>query len=328
MIIDVHAHYVPQKMLDALGGARDRFPNVELLHEGDDYRLCFAGNKPTRPVNAKLREAEHRHQWMRDNGIDMQVCGGWLDAFGYELPPAEGADWSRFLNEQLLDAMTSSSFLAPLGSVPLQDGELAARVLEEALDAGMAGVMIGTQPHGSHGVLDDAALTPFWEAASALGAVIYIHPMFGCGDPRLNDYDMVNAVGRGLDTTTAVARLLFAGHFDRFPDMSVILSHGGGALPFMLGRLQRNVQIHPEQYADPVEGMRKLYYDTVLFDPLALEFLATKVGGDRLMLGSDYPFPIGDHCPCAIVHDANLSESDRELVLSGTAARLFELNPA
>ena len=325
MIVDIHAHYVPQKMLNSLASGASRFANVELMREDDTFKLAFAGRAPTRAVNPKLRETELRQTWMTENNIDAQVCGGWLDSFGYELPVDEGAAWSRFLNEHLAEAMADAPFLAPLGSVPLQDGVLAAAVLDEVLDAGMKGVMIGTQPYGDSGTLDDPALEPFWQRASERGAVIFIHPMFGCGDPRLLDFDMMNAVGRGLDTTTAVARLLFSGHFTKYAGMTVILSHGGGALPFMLGRLQRNVEIHPGKYADPTEGMKQLFFDSILFDPEALKLLVGQVGAGRIMMGSDYPFPIGDHCPCRVVEQAKLSEVDTRAILGDTAAKLFEL---
>ena len=326
MIVDIHAHFVPQKLLDSLASGRVSFPHVELLHDGDTFKLGFAGGPLTRPVNPKLREAEGRHAWMTEAGIDMQVTGGWLDAFGYELEPEEGAAWSRFLNDHLKEATEANPFLAPLGSVPLQDGKLAAVVLRELIEAGHKGAMIGTQPHGSSGNLDDPMLDPFWEAASELGAVLYIHPMFGCGDPRLADFAMINAVGRGLDTTTAVARLLFTGHFLKYPGMKVVLSHGGGALPFMLGRQQHNAAIHPGQFADPTEGFRRLYHDTVLLDSDALRFVASKTDATQLMMGSDYPFPIGDMAPCNIVHKAAFSELDTSAILGGTAARLFQLD--
>lgn len=326
MIVDIHAHYIPQKMLEALASGRVSFPNIDVMHDGDTFKLAFAGGTPTRPVMAKLCDAGMRQEWMAANGIDMQVTSGWLDSFGYELPPMEGAAWSRYLSESLLEATGDAPFLAPLASVPLQDGDLAAQGLREVLAAGHRGVMIGTQPHGDSGNLDDPDLDPFWEAASELGAVIYIHPMFGCGDPRLLDYGLINAAGRGLDTTTAVARLLYAGHFLKYPGMKVVLSHGGGALAFMLGRLQHNAAIHTGQFADPTEGFRALYFDTVLSDPEALKFLAGKVDTRRLMMGSDYPFPIGDMQPCKIVHQSGFSEIDTSAILGGNAARLFRLD--
>jgi aminocarboxymuconate-semialdehyde decarboxylase len=323
MIIDTHAHYTPQAMLAALQSKIGQFPNVELLHKDDSYQLVFAGLSPTRPLSPKLRETEQRLAWMDEQRIDRQIVGGWLDSFGYELRGEEGEAWSRFLNEFQMRGTDSLDRLTPLATVPLQDGKRAARVLEEALAAGFKGAMIGTQPRGSEGNLDDPDLDPFWETASGLGATIYLHPMFGCGDPRLLDYDMINAVGRGTDTTTAVARMLFAGHFLKYPNMNFILSHGGGAIPYMLGRLARNFEIHPGKYADPVAGFKKLYFDSVLFAPDALNYLCGCCGPDRVMLGSDYPFPIGDGEPLKVVEAADLDEGQKQMILGDTAARLF-----
>jgi len=330
MIIDTHAHYAPQSMLEALKAKAkgDSFTNVELLHQDDKYQLVFTGRAPTRPLAPKLRDAEQRFQWMAEQDIDHQVVGGWLDSFGYQLPGGEGAAWSRFLNEQLMRAAEGADQLTPLATVPLQDGKLAADVLGDALAAGFTGVMIGTQPHGDAGNLDDPGLDPFWSAASDAGATVFIHPMFGCGDPRLLDYDMMNAVGRGVDTTTAVARLLFSGHFIKYSGMRVVLSHGGAALPYMLGRLIRNTVIHPGQYADPADGFAKLFFDSVLLDADALKFLAVKAGAGRIMLGSDYPFPIGDMEPLKIVRDAAFSDTDTTAILGGTAAKVFHIGGA
>jgi aminocarboxymuconate-semialdehyde decarboxylase len=264
---------------------------------------------------------------MDAQSIDAQVTGGWLDSFGYELPAAEGAQWSRFLNEFMIKGTEGIDRLTPLATVPLQSGALAAEVLEEAMNAGFAGVMIGTQPHGNAGNLDDPDLDPFWQAASALGATIYLHPMFGCGDPRLNGFEMMNAVGRGLDTTTAVSRLLYSGHFLKYPGLAFILSHGGGAIPYLLGRLARNHDIHANEFADPLDGFRTLYFDSVLFDPETLKFLCQLAGTDKFMLGSDYPFPIGDPQPAKVVTDAGFGESATRMILGETAARLFDMAP-
>ena len=326
MIVDTHAHFIPQPLLDALSARPDRFPSIELQHSDDDFKLAFAGGGFTRAISPSLRDPDKRSDWMGKNNIDIQVCGGWLDSFGYEVPAEEGAAWSRFINEHLMEGARAAGGLAPLATVPLQNGALAAQVLREAINAGFNGVMIGTQPKGSDGNLDDPDLDPFWQTASDLAATVYVHPMFGCGDPRLLDYDMINAVGRGLDTSTAIARLLYAGHFTKYAGMKVVLSHGGGALPYMLGRLSRNAEIHPGKYAHPAEGFGTLYFDTVLFDPAALRFLIETTGADKVVLGSDYPFPIGDMEPCKIVHDAGLTEIDTNAILGQTAAKLFHLD--
>ncbi|MDX1483768.1 MAG: amidohydrolase family protein [Alphaproteobacteria bacterium] len=327
MIIDTHAHFTPQATLAALKKDIANFPSVELLAEDDHYRLAFAGRPPTRPLSPKLRDADQRLEWMDGQCIDAQVTGGWLDSFGYELPPEEGAAWSRFLNGYLMEGTGATDRLTPLATVPLQSGDLAATVLEEAMKAGFGGVMIGTQPHGDSGNLDDPDLDPFWDAASAMGATVYVHPMFGCGDPRLHDYDMMNAVGRGVDTTTAVSRLLFSGHFLKYPGMNVVLSHGGGAIPYMLGRLARNRDIHEGEFADPVAGFKTLYFDSVLFDPATLLFLIEAAGSDKVVLGSDYPFPIGDPEPAKVVTEAGLGDEATRMILGDTAQRLFNVSP-
>ena len=323
MIIDTHAHFTAQTMLDTLKSKTHLFPNVELLSKGDNVCLAFCNNAATRPLSPKLRDIDMRLKWMEEQSLDAQIMGGWLDSFGYELPAEEGETWSRFMNDCQIASTEANDCLHPLATVPLQDGKRAAKVLEEAMSLGFKGVMIGTQPKGRWGNLDDPDLDPFWGIATDINATVYIHPMFGCGDARLKDYALMNAVGRGTDTTTAVARLLFAGHFLKYKGLKCVISHGGGALPFILGRLARNHEIHSDKYADPVEGFKKLYFDSVLFEADALNFLCSCCGHDHVLLGSDYPFPIGDMKPTKIIDDANLKEYQKSMILGETAAKLF-----
>lgn len=324
MIIDAHGHLLPEVMLEDLADSGKRFPNIEVKRTDGKWQLGFAGGKLTRPIMPRLRETEERFGWMGEQGLSHQVCGGWLDAFGYELPAEEGAAWSRFTNDHLAAAAREAGKITTLCTVPLQDGALAASVLGEAMDQGFAGAMIGTQPKGLGGNLDDPDLDPFWEVASALGAVIMIHPVFDVTDRRVLDYDMVNAVARLNDLTTAVSRMLFSGHFLKYPGMKFVVLTGGAALPYCLGRLMRNHENHPD-YADPRAGFEKLYFDSLVFEPDVLEFLCQRVGAERIMLGSDWPFPIGDFKPADVVKNANISASDKDAILGGTAAQLLGL---
>ena len=282
------------------------------------------GQGPGRPIQPRLHDLAQRRAWLASARVDRQLVGGWTDVYGYDLPPEEGADWARFYNEHMAKDAAALAPLTALATVPLQDGALAARVLEEALDAGFKGAMIATQPKGTGGNLDDPSLDPFWELASGRGTAIFLHPHYLCGDERLAGYDLINAVGRLSDTTLAVARLLFSGHLTRFPGVSLILAHAGGALPYALGRLKRNHAIHPD-YADPEAEFRRLYFDSVVFEPLALRFLCDMVGAERIMLGSDYPFGIGDLDPCGVVDRTRLSAAEREAILGGNAARVFHI---
>ncbi len=325
MIIDTHAHVVPGSMLDALRSEKRLFPSVTLDNAGAMPRMAFAGGEPGRPIQPRLADLTQRRDWLKRTKVDHQLVGGWTDVYGYDLAGEEGADWARFYNEHMQQDAAGLPALTALATVPLQDGRLAARVLEEALDQGFKGAMIATQPKGIGGNLDDPDLDPFWEVASARGATIFLHPHYICGDERMTGYDLVNAVGRLADSTLAVARLLFSGHLTRFPGMILVLSHGGGALPYALGRLKRNQAIHPE-YADPADGFSRLYFDTVLFEPLALRFLCDVAGADKIVLGSDYPFGIGDPDPCGVVDRTQLTAAEREAILGGNAARIFHID--
>ena len=172
MIIDAHAHFVPPAFLDEMASGRRKFPSVKVAAEGGAFRFAFAGDDAKRPVPAGMSDAPGRGKWLADHGIDKQVVGGWLDVFGYDIPADEGADWSRYFNEHMLKGVAPYPFLVPLATVPMQSGKHAAKVLEEALDQGFAGAMIGTQPKGAKGVLDDPDLDPFWEAASRRNATL------------------------------------------------------------------------------------------------------------------------------------------------------------
>ena len=328
MIIDTHSHHVPEPMLDELVRMAGKFPSIELLHSDGKFRLSFAGGKPTRPVMPGLRSVEPRLSWMAGQSIDRQVCAGWLDSFGYGIPAEEGLAWSRFVNQHLLRFASDNAGFVPLATVPLQDGETAAASLEEAMAEGFAGAMIGTQPKDGSGMLDDPGLDPFWQKASDLGAVLYIHPMFGSDDERLHDMGMMNTVGRVCDETIAVARMLFTGHFIRFPGMNVILSLGGAALPYILGRLVKNYDDDDSLKYDPREGLKKLYFDSIVYNPPALRYLIDLVGAERVVLGSDYPFTIGDMEPSKVVYDSGLNETATRAILGGTAARLFRIEAA
>jgi aminocarboxymuconate-semialdehyde decarboxylase len=325
MIIDIHAHFIPKCLYERFDAHAAKFPSVKLLRDDKGVRMQFPGTEPTRPISPKLSDLADRRAWMDKNGIDHQLVGGWLDSFGYELPVPEGLAWSRFINDCMWDQLRDEKRFTPLATIPLQDGKLAAEVMTEALKKGFGGVMIGTLPKGNGGNLDDKQLDPFWETASKLGAAVVLHPMFICGEPRVADYDLVNAIGRVADTSIAVSRLLFSGHILKYAGMKFILSHGGAALPFALGRLARNHQISQGKYADPRKGFAAMYYDTCVFDADSLEYLVKKAGVERVMLGSDAPFPIGDPEPKRVVELANLTDAQRKLILTETAQSIFRL---
>jgi aminocarboxymuconate-semialdehyde decarboxylase len=324
MIIDVHGHLVPPDLLAATRKDAGRFASLRLVEDGGGLAIAFAGGKPSRPIMKGLSDVAGRLGWMGKQGIDRHVVGGWPDWFGYELPPAEGETWCRLFNDAQMALAKAERRFVPLASVPLQDGARAAAVLKSAVAAGFPGAMISTLPRGIGSVLDAGDLDPFWAAADETGAVIHIHPSYDAGDARVNDYGLANGVGRISDAIVAVARLLCSGHVTRYRNARIFAPMGAAGLPFLLGRLRRNREITPG-LADPAEALALLYTDSILHDPRVLRFVVEMIGADRVMMGSDMPFPIGDETPAKIVAAAGLKPEQVASITGGLARKLFRI---
>jgi len=317
--IDVHGHYVPRSLMLETGRPT---PAVSPVRTGaDDFHFVFPSGA-TRTLLKPLIDLEARERWMNEQGIDVQVVSTWADLFGYGLEPEPGIAWARRLNETLRAAIEGSNRFLAFATLPMQTTDGAITLMEEALTDGFVGVTMGA--HIEEMELDDPRLDPFWESASDLEAAVLIHPGYGPGDARTSPYGLVNAVGRGVDTTIAASRLLFAGVPHRHPGVRIVLSHGGGALPYLIGRLGRNHGIDPDLY-DPREGMTRFWFDSVVFEPEALRLLLAIASPGSVLLGSDYPFPIGDPRPVEVVSGAGLDDVQRVSVLGGAARALFRI---
>jgi aminocarboxymuconate-semialdehyde decarboxylase len=266
---------------------------------------------------------------MDRTGIDVQVLASWIDLTGYQLRPKDGIAWSRIVNERLAEeAATDSDRFLALGTIPLQDPEAAANELEYAMsELGMAGVEIAT-------TVDDAPfhsleLDAFWSTAARLGAFVLLHPMNPRPGVDLKPWFMDNMVGRPAETTVAFASLLFSGVFERHPDLTICVVHGGGFVPFQIGRFNQGYRQKPNLAGanlsmEPIEYLRRnVYVDTVLNEPAALRFLVDVLGADRILVGTDFPFEMGDLDPVEFVKTAGIAEQDVEAILSGNASRLF-----
>jgi aminocarboxymuconate-semialdehyde decarboxylase len=206
----------------------------------------------------------------------------------------------------------------------LQAPDLAVRELTRCVsELGLSGVTISTQVREKE--IGDAALRPFWEAAEALGAVVLIHPA-GNHDPRFRKWQLWNSVGQSFEEAMAIASLFYEGILDAYPDLKIVVSHGGGYMPFYLGRIARNYVEKPATRTNmskaPIAYLRMLHYDTCVYDPDTLADLVRIVGADRIVMGSDYP--VGEIKPAQFVRDCTaLDVAGRELVLSGNAERLL-----
>ena len=328
MIVDVHVHYVSPGAFDAIRRRPEAY-GVRLL-PGDGVRLQVGGEPPTRPLLPALYSLDLHAKFFAQAGIDTAVFGPLMDIAGYSLPPAQGAAWSRLQNEALAAALREASGAhRGLATVPLQDPATAAAELTYAVrELGLRGAMV--DPNALGRPLGDGTFDPFWRAADDLAAPVVLHPFLLEAVERFGRHYLHNLVGYPFETTLAAASLILGGTLDRFPGLAVVLVHGGGFLPYHIGRFDREHDTRPEARVDdeglPSRYLRRFLYDTLVQRSDALRYLVQLVGHDRVLLGSDHPFWMGDPDPLRVVREADLDPATRAAIFGENAARLFHLS--
>jgi aminocarboxymuconate-semialdehyde decarboxylase len=314
-VLDVHAHIAPSGLLAADGGWR----------EGVRLRV---GERLTPPVPRPLADVPARLALMAEAGVDAQVVSPWVELQPAGLAPADAAAHVRAVNDALAaDVAGAAGRLVGMGIVPQHDGDAAAAELDRAVaDLGMCGVLVATSGVG-RGVADPA-LDPLWAAAQRRRALVMVHPYAPVAADRTRAEGTGDLVGTPLEGTVAVAGMLRAGVLDRFPGLRVCVVHGGGALPALAGRLDALWHLGADEAPGggrpPSSRLRDLYYDTLTHDDRALRWLAELAGADRLLLGSDFPFPTGDARPVGRVERLAAGRpQEGHAVLGGTLEALL-----
>jgi len=327
VIVDVHVHYISPGAFDTVRRQGDTY-GVR-LPPGDGVRLQIGDEAPTRPLLPALYTLDLHAKFFAQAGIDTAVFGPLMDVAGYSLPPAQGAAWSRLQNEALAAALRQAPGAhRGLATVPLQDPAVAAAELRVAVqELGLRGAMV--DPNALGRPLGDVGFDPFWKAAADLAAPVVLHPFLLEAVERFGRHYLHNLVGYPLETTLAAASLILGGTLDRFPGLAVVLVHGGGFLPYHIGRFDRAHETRPEARVNdaglPSRYLRRFLYDTLVQRPEALRYLVQLVGHDRVMLGSDHPFWMGDPDPLRVVRDADLDPATRAAIFGENAAHIFHL---
>jgi aminocarboxymuconate-semialdehyde decarboxylase len=330
MAYDVHAHCIPPDFRGWLEGPGAGH-GVEMLATDKGTRARFNGRFTSGPVRDTLGDLDRRIADMDRMGIEVQLLAGWIDFTGYDLSPASGLALSHAQNDALAEeAGKHPARLLPVATLPLQDSEASVKELERAMtDLGMAGAQIATTVGDDW--LDRVDLDAVWEAAEDMGAVVILHPMAPLTGVVLDRYFMDNSVGRPAETTVALAGLISSGVFERYPGLRMIAVHGGGFLPFQLGRLDRAYREKPEIAGrqikrPPSDYMENLYVDTVVHHPKALRFLIDMMGADHVLVGTDYPFEMGESDPVQLVGSVpEIDPAEKEAILEGNAKRLLRI---
>ncbi len=329
MIYDVHAHIVPIELMEMLRADGSKYGIEVFAGEDGKERIRLAGRFEIGPFPDDLFDLDSRFAAMDQGGVDIQLVGHRTEFSAYTLDGEKGAAYARAFNHILADEVSRHpGRLLALGTVPLQDPERAATELTYAVqELGMVGVEIASNVDGTP--LDQIGLDPFWAAANELRCFVLLHPNDPLRGVDLSRYFMANMVGRPAESTVAIAYLLFSGVLERYPDLVVAMVHGGGYMPYQLGRWEKAYKVVPHIAGKniarpPIEYVKRLYFDSLVHIPEALTFLLELVGPSQILVGTDYPYEMAERSPVAFIDSIpGLGADDRQAILEGNMERIL-----
>jgi len=328
-VVDLHSHFFPQAWPDfdsRFGG--EPWPRIE--HTGPGAAAIMLGERLFRPITSACWDVGRRVEEMDRDGIDIQVISATPVLFSYARPADQALEFVRVFNDAALEMCAASGGrLRSLCQVPLQDIDGACTELSRAMGDGHLGVHIGN--HVGLKNLDDEGIVTFLHHCADVGAAVLVHPWDMMARDRMDRYMMAWTVGMPAETQLSIVSMILGGAFDRLPrSLRVCFAHGGGSFAFLLGRLENawhnrdivrgNSQHPPSHYLD------RFFVDSAVFDHRALAFLIDVMGHEQVMLGSDYPFPLGEQRVGTLVRGASfLDEGRRAAIMGGNAAAFLGL---
>ena len=331
MTVDAHAHVIVPEITREAGGGDAWRPHV--FRDDEGAQVVELGGREIRSAIAEFVDIDGILAAQDEAGIDRVLLCPWVPLLFYDAEPDDGLARARIQNDALARLVADHpDRLAALGALPLQDPELAASELRTLMDAGtLRGVELAASVGGAF--LGDDRFEPFWEAAEATGAVVFIHPTTrGFDSPVFQDYYLWNTVANPLETAITAAHMVAAGVMERHPGLRVLLAHGGGALLALRGRLRHAHGFQPQASArlreSPDDSIKRFYFDTLTHDDALLRALIDYAGPDHVLLGSDYPFDMGDSRHADTVRGLGLAPDVEQAILGGNAERLLGLEPA
>ena len=272
-----------------------------------------------REVESNLWDSSVRINESNNHGVDVQVLSTVPVMFSYWANMDDALDLSKLLNDHISSVVDKSPkrFIG-LGTIPLQNPDKSIKELERCSKMKLAGVQIGSNVNGKN--LNETELLPMFEAASDLDMSIFVHPWEMMGENKMKKYWLPWLVGMPAETSRAICSMIFGGVFERLPNLRVAFAHGGGAFPVTSGRIQHGYNVRPDLCAvdnqvDPVNYLGRFWVDSLVHDADTLDFLLDKIGPDRIALGTDYPFPLGELEPGKLIESMSLSSEQRDKLL-------------
>lgn len=321
--VDIHTHIMPEHMPRwaekfGYGGF------IHLEHHKDCCARMMMDDRFFREIDWNCWEPTARMKECDACGVDVQVLSTIPVLFAYWAKAKDCHEVSRFLNDHIAGIVQKyPKRFVGLGTLPMQDPQLAIQEMDRCVnELGLAGVEIGT--HINDWNLSDPELFPFFEAAEKMGASIFVHPWDMMGKSKMERYWLPWLVGMPAETSLAICSMIFSGVFEKLPNLKVAFAHGGGSFPATIARIQHGFDVRPDLCAvdnnkPPRHYLGKFWIDSLVHDPRILDYLIDLVGAEKIALGTDYPFPLGEHVPGKLIESMPYSDSTKAKLLGISA---------
>jgi len=322
--VDIHTHILPRdwpnlKERYGYGGF------VQLEHRGTGCAHMIIDGNFFREVGPNAWDTETRISECNLHGVQVQVLSTVPIMFSYWAKPQHTFDLSKLLNDHIASVVADhpERFIG-LGTLPMQSPALAIRELERCVtELHLPGVQIAS--HINEWNLDDEHLFPFFQAAQDLNAAIFVHPWDIMGKDSMQKYWLPWLVGMPAESSLAICSMIFGGIFERLPNLRVAFAHGGGSFPATIGRIEHGFHVRPDLVAidnaiNPREYLGKFWLDSLVHDPVMLKYIVELIGRDKVALGSDFPFPLGEHVPGRLIESvADFDQQTKRMLLANNA---------
>ena len=321
--IDIHTHILPENLNEVTNSFSDpRFLRMELID--DQSAMLKKDGEAFRKVDCNCWNHQKRIQECDTTRVDVQVLSTIPVLFSYWAKDDEGLMLSRFLNDHIAKVVRNAPkrFIG-LGTVPMQNIDLAIEEMDRCITKlNLPGIEIGSNVNGRN--LSEAEFQPIFEHAEKIGCAIFVHPWEMMGQADMQKYWLPWLVGMPAEISRAICSIIFGGVFEKFPALKIAFAHGGGAFPFTIGRIEHGFHVRPDLCAIdneklPSSYLKHFYVDSLVHNETALSFLINRLGENQIALGSDYPFPLGEHHPGNLIEGMELSDATKQRLLAGTA---------